>query len=61
VVVEGTVDVTGATEVADAAVITGIGPNCETTRDKVDAGSTELDGANTGVGARVRGIDMGVS
>ncbi|KAH9294280.1 hypothetical protein KI387_040516, partial [Taxus chinensis] len=49
VVVEGTVDVMGATEVTDVAVIVGIGPNCEMTGGKVDAGSTELDGADVGV------------
>ncbi|KAH9305694.1 hypothetical protein KI387_010098, partial [Taxus chinensis] len=57
VVVEGTVDVMGAIEVADAEVIAGIGPNCEMTGGKVDAGSIEPDAADAGVGARVRGID----
>ncbi|KAH9296256.1 hypothetical protein KI387_039844, partial [Taxus chinensis] len=57
----GMVDVAGATEVADVAVIVGIGPSCETTGGKVDAGSTEPDGADAGVGARVGGIDMGMS
>ncbi|KAH9293397.1 hypothetical protein KI387_041400, partial [Taxus chinensis] len=52
VVVEGMVDVTGATEMADVAVIAGIGPSCEMTGGKVDAGSTEPDGADAGVGMR---------
>ncbi|KAH9311617.1 hypothetical protein KI387_026652, partial [Taxus chinensis] len=56
----GTVDVTGATRVADMEIIVGIGPNCKTTRGKVDAGSTEPDGDDVGVGARVRGIDTGM-
>ncbi|KAH9313411.1 hypothetical protein KI387_044045 [Taxus chinensis] len=51
------VDAMGATEVADVAVITGIGPNYETTGGEVDVGSTEPDGADAGVGARVGGID----
>ncbi|KAH9300909.1 hypothetical protein KI387_012492, partial [Taxus chinensis] len=55
----GMVDVAGATEVADVAVIAGIGPSYETTGGKVDAGSMEPDGADAGVGARVGGIDMG--
>ncbi|KAH9331846.1 hypothetical protein KI387_003954, partial [Taxus chinensis] len=46
VVFEGIVDVVGATEVEDMAVIVGIGPSCEMTGGKVDAGSTELDGAD---------------
>ncbi|KAH9306971.1 hypothetical protein KI387_011375, partial [Taxus chinensis] len=52
VVVKGTVDVMGAIEVTDVAVIAGIEPNYETTGGKVDAGSTELDGADAEVGAR---------
>ncbi|KAH9311608.1 hypothetical protein KI387_026643, partial [Taxus chinensis] len=59
-VAEGMVDVAGVTYIADMAVIAGIGPSCETTGDKVDAGSVELDGANAGVGVRVGGIDMGM-
>ncbi|KAH9316820.1 hypothetical protein KI387_044558, partial [Taxus chinensis] len=54
------VDVAGATEVADMTVIAGIGPSCEMTGGKVDAGSTEPDGADAGVGVRVRGIDTGM-
>ncbi|KAH9310813.1 hypothetical protein KI387_025848, partial [Taxus chinensis] len=56
----GTVDVMGATEVTDVAVIAGIEPNCETTGGKVDAGSMEPDGADVEVGVRVRGIDTGM-
>ncbi|KAH9315849.1 hypothetical protein KI387_024476, partial [Taxus chinensis] len=50
----------GATEVADTTVIKGIGPSCKMTGGKVDAGSTELDGADARVGARVGGIDTGM-
>ncbi|KAH9298531.1 hypothetical protein KI387_030213, partial [Taxus chinensis] len=49
VVIEGIVDVMGVTEVADAEVIVGIGPNYEMIGRKVDVGSTEPDGANVGV------------
>ncbi|KAH9298703.1 hypothetical protein KI387_030385, partial [Taxus chinensis] len=49
VVVEGTVDVTGAMGVTDVAVIAGIGPNYEMTGGKVDVGSTEPDGTDAGV------------
>ncbi|KAH9327853.1 hypothetical protein KI387_044345, partial [Taxus chinensis] len=49
VVVEGTVDVTGDTGVTYMVVIAGIRPNYEITRGKVDAGSTEPDGADAGV------------
>ncbi|KAH9308634.1 hypothetical protein KI387_036545, partial [Taxus chinensis] len=60
VVVEGTVDVTGAMKVTYAALIVGMGPNYETTMGKVDVGSTKPYGANVGVGARVEGIDTGM-
>ncbi|KAH9318388.1 hypothetical protein KI387_020157, partial [Taxus chinensis] len=60
VVVEGTMDVMGATEVTDMAVIAGIELNYEATGGKVDAGSTELDRVDVEVGARVRGIDTGM-
>ncbi|KAH9315397.1 hypothetical protein KI387_024024, partial [Taxus chinensis] len=59
--VEGTVEVTGATEVEDVALIMGIGPNSEITGGKVDVGSTDPDGADVGVGVRVEGIDTGMS
>ncbi|KAH9302482.1 hypothetical protein KI387_014065, partial [Taxus chinensis] len=54
------VDVAGVTEVADAAVIVGIGPSYKTTGGKVDAGSIEPDGADARVGERVGGIDTGM-
>ncbi|KAH9332192.1 hypothetical protein KI387_044336, partial [Taxus chinensis] len=57
----GTVDVTGAMEVTDAAVIAGMGPNCETTGGKVNAGNIEPDGVDVGVDVRFKGIDMGMS
>ncbi|KAH9322014.1 hypothetical protein KI387_016653, partial [Taxus chinensis] len=57
----GMVDVVGATEVENAAVIVGIGPSCETNGGKVDVGSIELDGADAGVGVKVKGIDMSMS
>ncbi|KAH9319873.1 hypothetical protein KI387_021642, partial [Taxus chinensis] len=47
--------------VTDVAVIAGIEPNCEMTGGKVDAGNTEPDGADVEVGARVGGIDTGMS
>ncbi|KAH9316434.1 hypothetical protein KI387_025061, partial [Taxus chinensis] len=47
-------------EVTDVEVIVGIGPSCEMTGGKVEAGSTEPDGADAGVGARVEGIDTGM-
>ncbi|KAH9299242.1 hypothetical protein KI387_030924, partial [Taxus chinensis] len=56
----GTVDVIRAIEVTDVAVIAATEPNYEMTGAKVDAGSTEPDGANAEVGARVRGIDTGM-
>ncbi|KAH9306970.1 hypothetical protein KI387_011374, partial [Taxus chinensis] len=46
VAVKGMVDVMGATEVTNMAVMAGIEPNCETTGGKVDVGSRELDGAD---------------
>ncbi|KAH9322492.1 hypothetical protein KI387_017131, partial [Taxus chinensis] len=49
------VDVAGATDVADMEVRAGIGPSCETTRGKVDAGNTGLTGAGAEVGASVGG------
>ncbi|KAH9306744.1 hypothetical protein KI387_011148, partial [Taxus chinensis] len=49
VVFKGMVDVAGVTDVADAAVIVGIGPSCEMTGGKVDAGRVEPDGADAGV------------
>ncbi|KAH9298497.1 hypothetical protein KI387_030179, partial [Taxus chinensis] len=52
VVIEGMVDLAGATEVVDTTVIAGIGISYETTRGKVYVGSTEPDGADAGVGAR---------
>ncbi|KAH9294955.1 hypothetical protein KI387_038543, partial [Taxus chinensis] len=55
------VDVAGAMEVEDAAVIVGIGPSCETTEGKVDTGNVELAGADAGVGVRVEGMDTGMS
>ncbi|KAH9320670.1 hypothetical protein KI387_015309, partial [Taxus chinensis] len=55
------VDVTGVMDIVDTAVIAGIGPSYEMTGGKVDAGSVESDGADVGVGARVRGIDTGMS
>ncbi|KAH9317562.1 hypothetical protein KI387_019331, partial [Taxus chinensis] len=58
VVVAGMVDVAGATEVADVVFIEDIGPSCETIGGKVDAGNTEPDGDDAGVGERVGGIDM---
>ncbi|KAH9318399.1 hypothetical protein KI387_020168, partial [Taxus chinensis] len=50
VVIVGMVDVAGVTEVSDAEVIVGIGPSCKMTGAKVDAGSTEPDRADAGVG-----------
>ncbi|KAH9298085.1 hypothetical protein KI387_029767, partial [Taxus chinensis] len=52
------VDVVGAMDMEDVTVIAGIVPNCDTNEGKVDIGSTEPDGATTGVGMRVGGIDM---
>ncbi|KAH9331323.1 hypothetical protein KI387_003431, partial [Taxus chinensis] len=49
--------VMGATRVIDAAVIVGIGPNCEMTGGKVEVGITEPDGADAEVGASFGGID----
>ncbi|KAH9312136.1 hypothetical protein KI387_027171 [Taxus chinensis] len=61
VVDEGIVDVMGAIDVVDVAVITGIGPSCEMTGGKVDVGSTELEGVDAEVGTSVCGIDTGMS
>ncbi|KAH9302544.1 hypothetical protein KI387_014127, partial [Taxus chinensis] len=52
--------VASAMDVAEMAVRAGIGPSCETTGGKVDAGSMELDRADAGVGARVGGIHTGM-
>ncbi|KAH9329654.1 hypothetical protein KI387_001762, partial [Taxus chinensis] len=49
------VDVASATEIVDVAAIKSIEPNYEKTRGKVDAGNAEPDGADVGVGMRVRG------
>ncbi|KAH9323733.1 hypothetical protein KI387_018372, partial [Taxus chinensis] len=46
VVVEGMVDVMGATEVANATFIAGIKPNSEMARGKVDTRIMEPDGAD---------------
>ncbi|KAH9309052.1 hypothetical protein KI387_036963, partial [Taxus chinensis] len=43
VVDEGIVDATGALDVANMAVIAGIGSSCEMTGGKVDVGSTEQE------------------
>ncbi|KAH9319081.1 hypothetical protein KI387_020850, partial [Taxus chinensis] len=51
------VDVAGVTDVADAVVIAGIGPSCKMNHSKVEAGSAEPDGVDTGVGTRAEGID----
>ncbi|KAH9331787.1 hypothetical protein KI387_003895, partial [Taxus chinensis] len=52
---EGILDVAGAIDVADAAIIVGMGPSYEMTGGKVEVGSVELDGANTEVGTRFGG------
>ncbi|KAH9309021.1 hypothetical protein KI387_036932, partial [Taxus chinensis] len=44
VVAKGMVDVISATGVTDVVVIAGIGPNCEMTGGKVEAGNMEPDG-----------------
>ncbi|KAH9306771.1 hypothetical protein KI387_011175, partial [Taxus chinensis] len=56
----GMVDVMSAMEMAEVVVISGIGPSYKMTGGKVDVGSTEPDGADVGVGMRVRGMDTGM-
>ncbi|KAH9313600.1 hypothetical protein KI387_022227, partial [Taxus chinensis] len=52
VVGESIVNVAGVIDVADAAVIAGIGPSCKTTGGKANADNVESEGADTAVGTR---------
>ncbi|KAH9303426.1 hypothetical protein KI387_015009, partial [Taxus chinensis] len=52
VVNEGTKDTTGVTDTADAVVIAGMGPSCETIGGKVGEGNAILVGTDVEVGIR---------
>ncbi|KAH9298105.1 hypothetical protein KI387_029787, partial [Taxus chinensis] len=55
VIGKGIVDIMGAIDVADVAVIARIGPICEMTGAKEGVGNTEPEGVDTEVGTSVGG------
>ncbi|KAH9318251.1 hypothetical protein KI387_020020, partial [Taxus chinensis] len=61
VVDEGTTDMTGASDTADAMVMAGMGPSCETTGGEAGEGNTALLGADADAGIRAREMDTGMS